>query len=386
METAADLRITDTAFGGYGVGRDNQGRVIFVYGAVEGDVCSAEITERKKNFAFAVITALKKPSPLRIKPVCPKAGKCGGCSFAHINYDAQINIKLKILKNAFRKFPSLPEINVHKSPDENYRIRASVKAKNGQIGFIGFKSDNFIPVKSCPVINKSLFGKIKEFAEVNNITGEIKAIETPSGAALAWLKADSGIKDRCSFDGVSFNGNISGLAHTAYDTPFGPVGAGCGTFFQGNGFLIDEFQNRAVSLVPDMLSVTELYAGSGFFTCGLVSDRREVKAVEFDKISSSIGKQYGYPIVQGDSGEFLRKIKSTDCIFLDPPREGADKIVINEILRLKPLYIVYVSCDPQTLARDVAKLSDIYKICSIDFFDMFPNTYHVETVVLLKRG
>lgn len=385
MDIIKALEITDTAYGGCGVGRGPSGRVIFVPGAVEGDVADVRISDDKKSFACAELLGIKAPSPYRVKPACPKAGKCGGCPFAHIDYDAQISIKLKIIKNAFRKMAGLPEITAHRSPQKGYRIRAGVRARKGAAGFFAFKSNDFIPVDECPVIKPSLFGKIKDFAGANRLTGEILAAETPAGIALASVKAPGEtVKSGRPFDGVRFNGDYGGLKHSAYDTPFGPVGLGCGSFFQSNGFLMDSFQARAVSLVPAGLSAAELYAGAGFFTAGLAASCSDVKAVEYDADAVRLARIYGYPVSRGDSGAFLAGIRGVDCVFMDPPRDGVSNKVIAEIKRLSPLYIVYVSCCPATLARDALRLSDLYKIESVDFFDMFPDTYHIETAALFS--
>lgn len=385
MDILRDLEFTDTAYGGYAVARSSSGQVIFVAGAVEGDIGDVELVESKKSFAYGKLINIKKPSPYRIKPVCSKANKCGGCPFAHIDYNYQVKIKEKIIKNSFRKFDNLPEINIHKTEDYGYRIRVSMVAEKGKVGFIAFKSNNFISVENCRILKSSLFNKIKDFAEKNNFTGEIKSIETPDGIFFADVKSNFNINDKSFFDGISINGNDSGLKYSSYKTYYGNVGVTCGSFFQSNRFLIDDFQKKVISLVPQSLSVVELYAGSGFFTCGLIENGNNVKAVEYDKKAANLGKIFNYPISQGDSGVFLSKIKNADVILLDPPRVGADKKVVNEILRLKPLYIVYVSCDPQTLSRDIQKLSDCYNITSIDFFDMFKDTYHIETAVLLSR-
>lgn len=387
MDIIKSFEITDTAYGGYGVGRDPSGRVIFVTGTVEGDVVDVRISDDKKSFAYADLLAINKPSSYRVKPTCPKANKCGGCLFAHISYDAQINIKLKIIKNALRKLTYLPEITVHKSPQKGYRIRANVRSRNGATGFFGFKSNDFVTAYECPIIKSTLFEKIKDFAKTNSITGEILAAETPAGIVLSSVKAREDVmKSMQPFDCVRFNGASCGLKHSAYETPFGPIGIGCGSFFQSNVFLIDSFQEKAVSLIPAGLSVVELYAGAGFFTAGLAVSSHNVKAVEYDTEATRLAQVYGYPVVRGDAGDFLAGISSADCVFMDPPRDGVSNKVIAEIKRLMPLYVVYVSCSPATLARDVLKLANLYKIESIDFFDMFPDTYHAECVVLMSRS
>lgn len=385
METLKNIEIFDTAYGGYGVGKNRDGQIVFVSGAVEGDICDIKITEKKKSFLYGKIKNINRPSDYRVEATCKQADKCGGCSFCHINYDYQLIIKEKIIKNIFRKFNNFPNIITHKSNGIDYRIRAKVRAKNGKVGFIGFKSNDFIPVDNCQIIKPSLFNKIKEFANVNNLSGEVEGLETPDEIFFANVKSNYQIKDKSLFNGISINGKYSGLKYSSYNTKFGDVGVTCGSFFQSNRFLIDEFQEKAISLVPEYLSVAELYAGSGFFTCGLINNRK-VKATEFNQRAVELGKIYNLPIVAMDSGRFLKKIKDIDVVFLDPPRAGVDNNVIKEILRIKPLYIIYVSCNPQTLSRDIIKLSDSYKIETYDIFDMFRDTYHIESIVLLSKS
>ncbi len=384
MEILKNIEIFDTAYGGYGVGKNRDGQVVFVVGAVEGDVCDIKITEKKKSFLYGKIKNINKPSNYRINPTCKVANKCGGCSFCYIDYDYQLKIKERIIKNFFRKFNNFPEITTHKSDGIDYRIRAKIRAKNGKVGFIGFKSNDFIQVDNCQIIKSSLFNRMKEFASINNLSGEIEGLETPDEIFFANVKSNYQIKNKSFFDGISINGKFSGLKYSSYRTKFGDVGVTCGSFFQGNRFLIDKFQEKAISLVREFLSVAELYAGSGFFTCGLINNR-QVKAAEFNQKAVELGKIYNLPITESDSGRFLKNIKNIDVVFLDPPRAGVDNTVIKEILRIKPLYIIYVSCNPQTLSRDIIKLSDNYKIETYDFFDMFRDTYHIESNVMMKK-
>ncbi len=127
-EIIKNLEITDTAYGGAGVGRSKSGQVIFVQKTVEGDVVDAEIFEDKKSFAFACLIKIVKPSSLRIKPKCTEAGMCGGCSFAHISYSAQKDIKKHIVSSQFRKYKhGLPEIKIIESSNQEYRLRATAR-------------------------------------------------------------------------------------------------------------------------------------------------------------------------------------------------------------------------------------------------------------------
>lgn len=385
-EIIKNLEITDTAYGGAGVGRSKSGQVIFVQKTVEGDVIDAEIFEDKKSFAFACLIKIVKPSSLRIKPKCTEAGMCGGCSFAHISYSAQKDIKKHIVSSQFRKYKhGLPEIKIIESSNQEYRLRATARSKNGKIGFFEHGTNKLIAAEKCPVIKESLYNKMKEFAYANNLTGEIYAVENDEGLSLANIKSESiKYKSMGSFEGVCINNKKYGRSNIAFNTPYGAVQVTYKSFFQANRYLLKEFQEYAVSLVSSGLDIVELYAGAGFFTCALM-EKGKVEACESDQISSNLGRQSGYNIKISDSGTFLSKIKKCDSLFLDPPRDGADKKVIENIKRLSPYEIIYVSCSPVTLARDIIRLEEKYKITDFTLFDMYPDTYHIESVVRLQR-
>ena len=385
-EIIKNLELTDTAYGGAGVGRSESGQVIFVQKTVEGDVVDAEIFEDKKSFAFACLIKIVKPSHLRIKPLCSAAYICGGCSFAHISYSAQKDIKKRIVLNQFRKYKHcLPEIKIIESSNQEYRLRATARSRNGKIGFFEHGTNKLIIAEKCPVIKESLYNKMKEFAYTNNLTGEIYAVENDEGLSLADIKAERiEYKNMGSFEGVCINNKKYGRSNIAFNTPYGAVQVTYKSFFQANRYLLKEFQEYAASLVSSGLDIVELYAGAGFFTCALM-EKGKVEACESDQISSNLGRQFGCNIKTSDSSTFLSKIKKCDSLFLDPPRDGADKKVIENIKRLSPYEIIYVSCNPVTLARDIIRLEEKYKITDFALFDMYPDTYHIESVVRLQR-
>lgn len=353
---------------------------------VEGDVVDAEIFEDKKSFAFACLIKIVKPSHLRIKPLCSAAYICGGCSFAHISYSAQKDIKKRIVLNQFRKYKHcLPEIKIIESSNQEYRLRATARSRNGKIGFFEHGTNKLIIAEKCPVIKESLYNKMKEFAYTNNLTGEIYAVENDEGLSLADIKAERiEYKNMGSFEGVCINNKKYGRSNIAFNTPYGAVQVTYKSFFQANRYLLKEFQEYAASLVSSGLDIVELYAGAGFFTCALM-EKGKVEACESDQISSNLGRQFGCNIKTSDSSTFLSKIKKCDSLFLDPPRDGADKKVIENIKRLSPYEIIYVSCNPVTLARDIIRLEEKYKITDFALFDMYPDTYHIESVVRLQR-
>ncbi len=386
MEKISNLKITDTSYGGAGVGRNDDGRVIFVQKTVEGDIVDVEIIEDKKSYLQGRLLNIVSPSLKRITPQCALSEYCGGCSFSHIEYSAQLDIKKRIVKNVFRNYKHNNfHIDIIPSHQAGYRLRATCRSNNGKTGFYAYNSRELIYADNCPVIKPSLYEKMKKFAEENNLTGEIYAIENEENISLASVKIDKGnISKLDIFDGVMTGSNKHGISYAVFNTAYGAVPVTYKSFFQANRYLLDEFQKYAVSLVSKGMDIIELYAGAGFFTCGL-SALGKTSACESDQIASNLGRQMGYNIKTEDSGRFLSKIKKCDTIFLDPPRIGADKKVIEQIKKIAPYEIIYVSCNPNTLARDIIRLENEYKVTDFIIFDMYPDTYHIESVVRLQR-
>jgi len=400
MNILKGLKVTDTAYGGYGVARDNTGKVIFIPYTVEGDIIDCTILESKNSLSYANLLSISSPSDKRLaKPICKYYNRCGGCLFAHIKYADQLEIKKNIVKNRFRKFDNIDNFDFDIVPSissTNYRLRTYIQLRDGKLGYYKFKSKDFVKISSCNILKQSLFDKLTLFAEKNsNLTGEIYAIETDSEIAFASLILDKErnkfapdrypIFDLATFDGIAINSKRYGIDRTSYNTFYGAVPLSHRTFFQSNQYLLDEFQHYSVELVRRGFSVIELYAGSGFFTVGLQQVADDVIAIENNVIAVNLALSSNIKMIRSDATKYLQKVKNIDTIFLDPPREGLDKTVIKEILRLKPIEIIYVSCDPITLSRDISTLYDYYKIDSIKLFDLYPDTYHIESVVKLIR-
>lgn len=387
MKTVKNLKIIDTAYGGSGVGKDTDGMTIFVPKTVEGDIVNVLISGYKNRFAEASLLEIIEPSPHREETACAAGKKCGGCAFAHIKYQAQIDIKLKIIKNALRKYPyEIPQIKTVLSERTGYRLRLTARARDGRIGFFEQNSNNFIPIEKCLTAKPSLMERIKDFSARHNLTGEIYVIENDEGEALARINASrmDFAGDYSFFAGAEINGESYGASQIFFGTPYGDIPVSYRSFFQANRFLLKDFQERAVSLLSEGLSVTELYAGAGFFTAALMK-RAVTDACESDKQAADMGKAAGYNISCRDAADFLKEKKVCEAVFLDPPRNGLDKRGTAEILRLKPAEIIYVSCNPITLGRDITRLCESYKIDDFYMFDMYPDTFHAECIAKLIK-
>ncbi|WP_455144812.1 class I SAM-dependent RNA methyltransferase [Brachyspira pilosicoli] len=386
------VEIIDTAYGGYGVAKE--GKIIFVAHSVEGDVVDISIKKENKNFCYANINSIIQPSKHRIKAKCKYAGICGGCVFNHIEYNKQLEIKKSIVLNSIRNIEYKNKINIIKSPNEHYRLRVNMIAQNGNIGFYKFNTNEFVNIDECIILKEKLFCKIKNFVNRSNITGNIYAIESNNNKTLSFadiIKQNKNI-DTSYFDGITIKQKkkikIYGIDKTNYNTYFGEVPLSHKSFFQSNHYLLDEFQKSAVKYFNEYdKNIVELYAGSGFFSVA-IKNKLESLNIDYKLISSEISSdavKIAKDIIKEDARETLKKINyNVDSLFVDPPREGLDKKVIENIIRIKPKKIIYISCNPMTFARDINLLKDYYELIDSNIIDMFPDTYHIELISCLE--
>ena len=386
------VKIIDTAYGGYGIAKE--GKIVFVAHSVEGDIVDILVKKENKNFCYANINSIIEPSKHRIKPKCKYAGICGGCVFNHIEYNKQLEIKKNIVLNAIRNIEYNNNINIIKSPNEHYRLRVNMIAQNGNIGFYKFNTNEFVNIDECIILKNKLFDKIKNFSKHNNITGSIYAIESNNGKILSFadiIKQNKNIYTNY-FDGITIKQKNKlktyGIDKTNYNTYFGEVPLSHRNFFQSNHYLLDEFQKNAVKYfnVYDK-NVVELYAGSGFFTVA-IRNKLESLNIDYKLVSSEISSDaanIAKDIIKEEASETLKKINyNIDALFVDPPRDGLDKKVIENIIRIKPKKIIYISCNPMTFARDINLLKEYYKLMDLNIIDMFPDTYHIELISYLE--
>ena len=273
------VEIIDTVYGGYGIAKSNDGKVIFTPHSVDGDVLDINITKENKKFSYASIEKIIEPSKYRIKPRCKYAGICGGCLFNHIDYNKQLSIKKNIVLNAIRNIEYKKDIKIIYDKNYNYRLRVNMIASNGSIGFYRFKTNDFVAIDECVILKESLFKKIKDFSKENNITGSIYAIENSDRESLAFLELDKKINIKSFekyFNGITVKHNKTvrsfGDMSMTYKTKYGNIGIGHKTFFQSNLYLLDIFQDEAAKYITqDDNTIIELYAGSGFFTAAIES-------------------------------------------------------------------------------------------------------------------
>ena len=420
------IHIQSMAFKGYGVARID-GKVAFVPHSVTGDKAWMEVIEEKKNYVIGRLTRLIEPSPWRVNPPCPYFGVCGGCQWQHIDYSIHGEFKKEILRELLIRLGGLeeiPPITVAPSPDPYaYRVRVQLKVKGNTIGYHQERSNQIVDIDHCPIshplVNRIILLLRKELpslSPVKEIEINVSPGEEKGGLVLHSLSFQQGFEtflkaflhDHPIIKGFAFEGkggfHLFGDPFLNFSIPLGRSGRGREIRLRTSPrsfFQVNLKQNQALietvlnfSEVKENEKVLDLYAGIGNLTLPLAIEAKEVLGVEENTLAVEDGRfnaeQNGIrncDFISGKVEDFLkyRPREKPDLVVLDPPRTGS-KLITDQVARLKPKRIVYVSCEPAYLSRDLRLFSENgYRLQKLSLIDMFPQTYHMEVVALLTR-
>lgn len=389
-----EIETARLARGGKAVGRidsgESGGQVVFVDGAAPEEVVRAEVTAVTDRFSEATVVEVVAPSKHRVRPVCPVFDRCGGCTWQHVSYDEQVRQKDQILRETLRRAKAFSDEELAKlqpmiaSPKPlHYRSRVTVHIQGGRLGFLKRKSRELVEVDDCPIAAEGLIAYARSL------------VKSPE----------------CRFQVGRDDG---------------------GKLFAGGAFTqVNREQNRALQTAvsqavldhvdrqPEVQHwhVLDLYAGNGNLTFPIVERVRQahpsifVDATGVEGSRESVENAKRSPRAQlcqfemadvetwfarqksGFKSQFAKKgVKADEILVLDPPRDGCGKTVMPAIARRKPSLIVYVSCDPATLARDLVRFKQAslekgipYELVQAHGFDMFPQTDHIEAVAVFRR-
>jgi 23S rRNA (uracil1939-C5)-methyltransferase len=358
------------------------GKTVFVSLAAPGDRVRVQVEREQGNVLFASIVEIIAPSPIRVEPPCPYFGRCGGCDFQQLTYEAQVAAKSEMIRDCLHRIARLedvPEIVVTPSPNDwRYRMRAMWQIDHDErtIGYYERGSRRVCDVVDCAVLRPELQEKLEQVraTEWNQFPPDLKHLDVvagENGVSFAPAFAD--------FETRELSLRIRGEIYH-YNAQ---------SFFQINPSLLVPLIDFALDDASGE-SALDLYSGVGLFTLPLSRQFKKVVAVESNPTAVRFARRNlqntNARVIAAGVAEWIRSapMRDVDFVLLDPPRAGAESAVIKGILDLRPPQISYVSCDPATLARDLKKLlSGGYKIRSIRGFDLFPQTHHVETVVHL---
>lgn len=383
LEIGASLEVTieRLAFGGFGIAR-HEGMALFVPYGAPGDRLRVEVTEVDKRHAMAKVCEVLTPSPHRRAPRCRHFGECGGCHFQHIDYQEQVRQKAGFVKDALVRmggFEWQGDVPIHTADEWRYRARTQIKVDRREMGFHRAFTKNVVPLQECPVLVPELEQAIPELRAALQRVPQGERVHQIEGA--------------CGVSGASWAPDLPGvrkdlvehrvLGFSYFVEPE--------SFFQGNSLLVEKLVAHAVEGERGDLAF-DLYAGVGLFTLPLSRNFARVVGVEDERRAATLGrvnvKQNGCDNVhyyRQTTELYLKGNKlRPDLLLIDPPRVGA-KRALPQLLALEAPRMVYVSCDPNTMARDLKDLvAGGYELESVHAFDMFPQTYHVECVSKLR--
>jgi 23S rRNA (uracil1939-C5)-methyltransferase len=346
----AELKIHDIAFGGKGVARDN-GKAVFVPFTIDGERVSARIVREKKQFAEGELAEVLEPSPERVAPPCPYFGRCGGCSYQHISYAHQLQLKARQVEQAMRRIARLndpPMRPIVPSPlPYAYRNRITVHVQDSVVGFFRRDVHELMDIAQCPI----------SMPQVNDALAQLRAVHPRDGHYS--LRAHSGPR----------------------------------VFAQTNDAVADALADFiATTLAGEQSLLIDAFCGAGFFTKRLAPKFERVIGIDWDRFAIDAARKdarANETYIAGDVAvELGRSLRSSDpastAVIVDPPATGLSAEMRRALLDNPPGTMIYVSCNPPTLARDLAELQSRFTIVSITPFDMFPQTAEIEAVVHLQ--
>lgn len=377
-------------------------RPIFVSNALPNEVVEIKIVKEKKNLIEGEVINYLEESSDRVKPLCPYYNECGGCDIMHLNYQNQLKYKENKVKEILKKFADFDNVNnIVGSTQYNYRNKITLQV-NKKLGYYKKKSNDIIKINECLLASNKINEIIHSLNKIDldNINQIVIRTTDNESMIVFYTNKDINIdinsldvtdivlinnKKRKILKGKGYIvDNINGIKFVISPT----------SFFQVNNVGMINLYNKVLEYgnFNENDNVLDLYCGTGTIgiyvakSCGkVIGVEINDEAVKDAFVNKEINNIDNIDFKVGDVGKILKEnnFKPT-AIIVDPPRAGLDKLTIDKIIELKPNKLIYVSCDPVTLARDLNILKSVYDIIEITPVDMFANTYHVENVCLLK--
>ncbi len=441
---SVELTIEKWIYGGEGLARmapdeTGRGKAVFVPFVLPGETVTGDITEERPGFARAKLAQITTTSPARVEPRCPYFYRCGGCQYQHADYAKQLEWKRDILVETLQRTAKIKlegDIQLHSAKPYQYRNRTRLKvqaAPEFAIGYHRFGTNELLPVRECPIsspliqraiaamykvaereINNPGLREVQFFAnhadsqllvefytDRDTDSGSLQPLadalrsELPEivGVTVFPWSAASDDEDRAPLAVAKSagKGTSFGDRQLKYETTHGAFQVSAGSFFQTNRYLVDELVATALNNANGRTAL-DLYAGTGLFTLPLAERFDRVIAVEASPFSYADLQRNAPPnvkAVQATTESYLENVgkkAGLDLVLLDPPRSGMGERTSRLLGQTQVARITYVSCDPATLARDLRVLIAAgFKLESTHLVDLFPQTFHMETVAHLVR-
>jgi 23S rRNA (uracil1939-C5)-methyltransferase len=392
------VTVEKLVYGGDGLARLD-GRVVFTPFVLPGERVRVQAEREKPGLIHAGTVKILERSAGRVEAPCPVFGRCGGCHYQHAAYADQLAFKRAILEEELRRLGKIAppeEIAIVAADPWGYRNRVQLRVEKGRLGYLEMRSHKMCGIAQCPIASPKLNQAIDVLTRMLHdprwprMVRSLELFTDESGIQLNLLETDRPVARRFfEWCGES----IPGLVEGALDYN-GQYRVSRGSFFQVNRFLLNQLVDAALEGAEGD-SAFDLYAGVGLFAPALAGKFRQVTAVESG--SGAVrdlqfnAERAGLANVRAEAcrvEEFLQgQERPADFVLLDPPRAGLGKAVVRRLAELQPRQVALVACDPATLARDLAGLTAAgYRMVRMAMVDLFPQTYHVEAIVLLQHA
>ena len=427
-----EVRIEKLVYGGDGLAH-HDGQTVFVPLVLPGELVQIDSSSKKKKFIKGRLERVVEPSSERVPAPCPHYGRCGGCQYQHIPYEAQVRYKAGILRETLGRIGRIQwagAIDTHASPPFGYRNRAQWKlraelegaAGSAGIGYFEMGSTTLCAVTECSILSPRLadtFSRLRQMVSLGKALSNIDEIEafadssdekillnlsaerltdTPESLVAALREAIPHVESIFIQDRRADKFHLDGPGYLNYTVGGAQYRVGHLSFFQVNRFMIEPLIDAAIGTARGKLAL-DLFAGVGLFTVALTKNFERVVGVESNlaaakDLETNLKESGGAsPSSRNITAEgFLSRWHETpDLVVVDPPRAGLEIEALAHLKKIRPANIHYISCDPATLARDLAQLvgtqeaAGPFEIESINLFDIFPQTYHMEVLVRLRR-
>ena len=386
---------------GRGIGYINN-KIIFIPKTIPGDLVEIQITQEKKNYYEGRLVKILKPSSLRKNAICPYFNECGGCDFLNISLSESLNYKFDMINELLTKNNIDCKVqNIIKNKENyNYRNKITLKIINGAIGFYQNESHQLIEINYCYLAKDEINNILKDLYILNIKNGTITIRCNYKNELLLDIKTEDKIdniddlvskykiigivlNDKCIYGDDYF---IEKLDNFLFKVSYN-------AFFQVNPFICVEIFKLIKENTENSNNILDLYCGVGTLSIVASTNAKKVVGVEIVEnaikdanFNKKINAQNNLEVICADTKDILNKITNDyDTVILDPPRSGVPSKVLNKIVDENINKIIYISCNSHTLVRDLNLLKNSYKINEFTILDMFPNTHHLESFVILER-
>ena len=377
-------------------------KVVFVPKTIVDDIVDIKIMIEKKKYSIAKVNEIINPSKLRIPFKCPYFDICGGCSLQNVEYRIELEYKLQKINNLLKKNKIDYQVKdiIKSAKRYNYRNKVSLKIEDNIIGYYEKDTHNIVEINKCFLLNDAINDVIDDLPRLSIINGSVIIRSNLKGELLLIIYTDKLNKDGIKYlvnkhriSGIVLNDKcIFGSDFLVYKIDDYKFKISYNSFFQVNPYICKELFKIVKDYTKDANNLIDLYSGVGTLSIVAKENASSVLGVEIidnaainAKTNAMLNGVSNISFIASDTNKIISYLEGKDFVMVDPPRSGLTSKVIEGIKKYQVKNILYVSCDPNTLMRDLNLLLTDYKIIEFKLLDMFPNTYHVESVCVLEH-